>query len=149
MFNINDGFYFVKGVYTENNKGKIIEMKFSQYLEIKFLEWQQSEGGRKTVRQFAAYIGVSPASITQWWNENRVPEGENIQKLANKLGVEVYDVLGLPRPNENLYYLQKEWDSFSLDEQKRIRDFANNLKYGNEENAIRQAQVKRKPRSTD
>lgn len=76
-------------------------MKFSQFLEMKFLEWQQSQGGRKTVNEFAAYIGVSKSTISTWWNENRSPEGENVQKLAKKLGIEVYDVLGLPRPDLN------------------------------------------------
>lgn len=74
-------------------------MKFSQYLEMKFLEWQSKEGGRKTVKEFAGFIGVSQSTISSWWNGIRVPEGENIQKIAIKLGIEVYDVLGIQRPD--------------------------------------------------
>ena len=76
-------------------------MNFSRFLELKFLEWQQREGGRKTVKEFAAYIGVSQSTISTWWNEDRKPEGENLRKLAEKLGIEVYDILGMPRPDSD------------------------------------------------
>lgn len=124
-------------------------MNFPQYLEKKYLEWQQVVGERKTVREFAEYIGVSASSITMWWKGKRTPEGDNIQKLAEKLGIEVYDILEIPRPNENLYYLIKEWDNYSTEHQKAIREFAANKRYNTEENEFRKAQIKRKPRSTD
>mgnify|MGYP001016956826 CR=1 FL=1 len=85
-------------------------MKFSKFLEFKYLEWQQKVG-RKTVKEFAAYIGVSTSTISTWWHENRIPEGENIQKLASKLGIEVYDALDLPRPDPDLLYIQQNWQN--------------------------------------
>lgn len=91
-------------------EGKIHKMKFSKFLEFKYLEWQQNVG-RKTVKEFAAYIGVSTSTISTWWNEDRVPEGENIQKLASKLGIEVYDSLDLPRPDPDLLYIQQNWSN--------------------------------------
>ena len=63
---------------------KIRQMNFSRFLELKFLEWQQREGGRKTVKEFAAYIGVSQSTISTWWNEDRKPEGENLRKLGEE-----------------------------------------------------------------
>lgn len=76
---------FVKSIYIYKVVGKIIKMNFPQYLEKKYLEWQQSVGGRKTVRQFAEYIGVSASSITMWWNNNRTPERKNANRLTIKL----------------------------------------------------------------
>lgn len=109
--NIRPQIEFVKGIYTMNLADTIMKMKFTQFLELKFLEWQQAEGGRKTVKQFAAFIGVSQSTISTWWNGDRSPEGENIQKIANKLGIEVYDVLGLPRPDPDLLYIQQNWSN--------------------------------------
>lgn len=67
---------------------------FRQFLEGKYLEWQQREGGRKTVFEFAEWLGVSQSAVSNWWNEGRMPQGDSIRKLAAKLGLEVYDVLG-------------------------------------------------------
>lgn len=97
---------------------------FRQYLELKFLEWQQKSGGRKTVKQFAEYIGVGQTTVSGWWNEGRKPEGDNVMKLARLFGADVYDILGLPRPEENLTYIQNHWDQLSPRERKAIRDAA-------------------------
>lgn len=67
--NIHPVLGFVKGVYIYKQAGKIIKMNFPQYLEKKYLEWQQVVGERKTVREFAEYIGVSASSITMWWKQ--------------------------------------------------------------------------------
>lgn len=103
---------------------KIEQMNFSQFLEIKFLEWQQKEGGRKTVKEFAAYIGVSQSTISMWWNEGRKPEGDNLRKLAEKLGIEVYDILGVPRPDKDLLYLQSIWKELEPEKKTALREQA-------------------------
>lgn len=105
-------------------------MKFRQFLELKFLEWQRESGGRKTVREFARHLGVSQSSISMWWNGDRIPEGINVQKLANKLGIEIYDVLALPRPDADLHYLQKEWEELSPKQRRSLREQAEKYRGG-------------------
>ncbi len=97
---------------------------FRQFIEMKFLEWQQKLGSRKTVKQFAEYIGVGQTTVSGWWNDGHEPQGETVTKLAKLFGVEVYDVLGLPRPEENLIYLQGIWDRLSERERRAIREQA-------------------------
>jgi transcriptional regulator with XRE-family HTH domain len=104
---------------------------FRQWLEIKFLEWQRNQGGRKTVLQFADFLGVSQQAVSSWMNGTRLPQGEYLRKLADKLGLEVYDVLGLERPDPLLYYLTKHWDEFPENVQNAILDQAE--KYANED----------------
>lgn len=41
-------------------------MTFPEFLERKYLEWQLKEEGRKTIVQFAAYIGVSQPILSMW-----------------------------------------------------------------------------------
>lgn len=103
---------------------KIEQMTFAQFLEMKYLEWQKQEGGRKTVKEFAAYIGVSQSTISNWWNDDRKPEGENLQKLAAKLGIEVYDILGVPRPDSDLLYLQSIWKELEPEKRRTLREQA-------------------------
>lgn len=97
---------------------------FRQFLEHKFLAWQQQVGGRKTVKQFAEYLGVGQTTVSSWWNNNRKPEGENLLKLANRFGLEVYDVLGLPRPDESLHYIQRHWEDLPAEQQRALREQA-------------------------
>lgn len=85
-------------------------MTFPEFLERKFLAWQNQEGKRKTISDFAAYIGVSHAVVSMWMNGSRTPNQSSLQLLASVLGIEVYDALSLPRPDADLHYLQKHWD---------------------------------------
>lgn len=96
-------------------------MDFRQFLEVKYLEWQRESGGRKTVLEFANYLGVKQQTVSNWWNGERLPQGENIHKLALKLGMEVYDVLGLDRPDADLHYVQQQWENLTPEERRAIR----------------------------
>jgi len=97
-------------------------MQFSKLLEMKFLEWQQLEGGRKTVKEFAEWLGFGQSTVSNWMNETRVPQSEAVHQLALKLGLEVYDSLGLERPNENLFYIQRVFEILPDEAQQSIRD---------------------------
>jgi transcriptional regulator with XRE-family HTH domain len=121
-------------------------MTFRQFLELKFLQWQQESGGRRTVLEFAKYIGVSQSSISMWWNRERLPEGDNVQKLANKLGIEVYDVLGLPRPDADLHYLQQHWDDLSPEARRALREQAEEFSTKNE---AKRLSKKRRPGTSE
>lgn len=94
-------------------------MDFRQFLEMKFLEWQKESGGRKTVSEFAAYLGVSQQSVSNWWNNLRIPQGENVDKIAKKLGIEVYDILGIDRPDPDLYFIEKAWEFLSPQQRRQ------------------------------
>jgi len=97
---------------------------FRHWLEMKFLEWQRNQGGRKTVLQFAEYIGSSQQTVSTWLNGTREPQGDNVRKLADKLGLEVYDALGLERPDPMLHYIQKNWDDLPMEVQREILEKA-------------------------
>jgi transcriptional regulator with XRE-family HTH domain len=93
-------------------------------LERKFLEWQIEMGERKSQADFAELIGVSRASLTMWMNGNHLPEIDNVHKLANVLGVEVYDALDLPRPNPYLHKINQIFDRLSPEHQQRLAEDA-------------------------
>jgi transcriptional regulator with XRE-family HTH domain len=70
----------------------------SKWLNGKFFDWQRAEGGRRTITDFAAYLGVSQASLSEWLRGKYDPKGQNISRIAEKLGYEIYDALGMSRP---------------------------------------------------
>lgn len=65
----------------------------------KFIEWEKSTKRRQTYSAFARYLNVKTPTLTQWRLGGYVPSGENLIKVADKLGPEVYKAIGLPAPD--------------------------------------------------
>ena len=63
-----------------------------------FLDWARKEGRRKTIREFAAYLGINEVFVGKWMRGEREPRNSHVIALANKFGDEIYDILGWPRP---------------------------------------------------
>lgn len=61
-----------------------------------------------------------------------MPQGENIRKLADKLGLEVYDVLGLPRPDPDLFAIEQVWDVLTPEIRRALRQEAESYVNSNE-----------------
>lgn len=98
--------------------------EFSLLLEKKFLEWQIKQGRRTTLKEFSDHIGVSRAAISLWLNGDRVPDQTNLQKLADMLGYEVFDVLNIPRPNLYLQRINKLFDRLTPERQQKLAEDA-------------------------
>jgi len=73
-----------------------------EWLERQFLKWQNERGERQTLDTFAQYIGVTRSALNKWMNGNRTPDADYADQIADKLGPEIYDLLGLPRPDPRL-----------------------------------------------
>jgi DNA-binding transcriptional regulator YiaG len=54
-----------------------MKMPFPELLEQKFLEWQMEKGERKTLYEFANYLGVSHGTISFWINGVKKPSDSN------------------------------------------------------------------------
>ena len=71
--------------------------EISDWLMNKFLEWEKETGERQTFKAFADYLGVKPTTFSSWMNSGIPPTGDNIRKVADKLGYEIYDILDIPQ----------------------------------------------------
>jgi hypothetical protein len=69
------------------------------WLNQKFGEWEKTQGGKQSYYAFSRYLEVSQSGLGQWMVGSATPGGYDLLNLANKLGPEIYDILGLPRPN--------------------------------------------------
>jgi hypothetical protein len=79
---------------------------FSEWITEKFLDWQKSAGERKTLVEFADWIGVSQPSLSDWMSGKYKPKGsKNIDRLYIKLGPEIFDVLEMERPPYALQFV--------------------------------------------
>ena len=95
--------------------------KFSDWLNECFLDWEKQQGKRQTVSAFARYLGVPQSSLSSWMAGAYIPSGENLLLLATKLGVEIYDTLGILRPSiadPDLLYIASVWDKLPQADRK-------------------------------
>jgi len=73
--------------------------------------------------EFAKYLRVSAASLSQWMNDARVPVGDNLHRLAAKLGPKVYELVDQPPSLPDDPALRKvafAWHNLSSDAQEKI-----------------------------
>lgn len=91
---------------------------FSEWLERQYLQWQMRQGSRATLGEFADYLGISRAVLSHYMNGIRKPSGQNVARLAARLGPETYDLLGLQRPDPNLQFITRYWHTLQPKEQQ-------------------------------
>jgi transcriptional regulator with XRE-family HTH domain len=78
-------------------------VNMSGWLTQRYLDWQKEIGERRSTTEFAAYLEVPASSLSDWLNGKNRPKSErNIRNIAKKLGPEIYDLLDLPRPEEEI-----------------------------------------------
>lgn len=76
-------------------------MDIAELLTREYLDWQKKVG-RRTIKQFSQRLKVPPASLSDWMAGKYPPKSMvNIENIAKELGSEVYDVLGLSRPQSD------------------------------------------------
>lgn len=62
------------------------------------IDYQAQRGTRLTIRDFAEHLDVDYSLLTKWLKGVAAPGNENVVILGNKLGPEIYDLRGWPRP---------------------------------------------------
>lgn len=102
-------------------KDKIV----SEWLESKFIEWIAQTGQRRTVKEFAEWLDISRTVVSRYLSGDRIPTRKNADKIAARLGPEIYDLLGLQRPDPLLQEIQANWSLLTETEQQQISDMIN------------------------
>lgn len=87
-----------------------VKGSLATWLEGEWLKWQAKEGRRKSQRLFAKWLEVPEGTLTHWISGSRRKlDDPSVRLLAAKLGPEIYDVLGQPRPDPRLQALIDAW----------------------------------------
>jgi len=83
-----------------------MKMEFSDWITKKYIEWRGNAIGQdRSITEFSALLNVPQSLMSQWMKQNgKKPTSQKyISALITKYGIEVYDVLGIPRsPEEDL-----------------------------------------------
>lgn len=94
--------------------------EFKDYLFIKLQEYEREKGHRISINEFADYLGVS-RSLTSYWLSGRIkPNYDNAILISEKLGNEVFTLLGYSPPDPDLQYIERNWEKVPDDVQQNI-----------------------------
>lgn len=93
---------------------------FSIYFAKRYDEWQKTRTSRRTLSDFADWLGVDKAVLSNWYNAKRIPTGPSVTLLVSKLGPTVYDALGLQRPDPMLQMLTVIAGDLSEDSKNKL-----------------------------
>lgn len=73
--------------------------EFKDFIFDELQRYEKAQGRRINQDDFADYLGVDRPLISNWLSgKTKSPSSTNIQKIADKLGPKIYDVLGLNPP---------------------------------------------------
>lgn len=97
-------------------------MKFSSWLLKHYLDRQNRLGERKSLTEFAAWIGVSQPVISNYLNGKREPGEDNAYLFYLKFGEEVYEILDMEPPDFLLRYVRASWHLLPEDAKQAIKD---------------------------
>ncbi len=84
-------------------------ISFAYWLRRRYADWRYGpfnvqsviHPGRR-ISHFSQWLGVDLRLLIGWMSGERPdPESEEFKRIAEKLGPNVYDRLGLPRPSEH------------------------------------------------
>lgn len=97
---------------------------FATLLMQRFREWgiRALEKGetKVTITAFAGWLGFTQSAVSQWMSDNRTPTGDTVDLIADKLGLDVYDALGLPRPHRQLAEIRAAYNALPPDAQDEL-----------------------------
>lgn len=106
----------------ESQETAILE-SWRRFTNQRFLEWQQLFGERKTVTEFAEYLGFAQSTVSLWMNGSRFPKKlEEIKKLSHFWGLGVYDALKIERPDEYLYNIESVWGDLPAEKRRSLSE---------------------------
>ena len=120
--------------------------RFSDLMDRAFLEFRIRQTRQRlsvSLNSFASYLDFSPPIVNQWLNGSRLPSENNVErmipKLVELLDLEVYDVLGYPRPDTYFQKISEIWPSLSLEHRQSIAELAEKYLKGKEpDSAVKQ-----------
>lgn len=95
----------------------------ARWLNARFLEWQLQEGERKNLTQFAEYLGMSQAYLSMCITGVRESVSQEMaERIARRLGDEIYVLLGKQAPDPVYSYVTRNWERLSPEQQRQVKD---------------------------
>lgn len=95
-------------------------MTYQEWLDQKYAKWERTQAGRQTYYNFARYLDVNHTDLTQWISGTARPAGDDLAKIAGKLGDEIYDLLGVANPDSQFPRMAAAFNSLPAALRQRL-----------------------------
>lgn len=106
-------------------------LMIDKYLLEHFLAWQNRVGERKTLKEFAEYIGISDKLLNHYMTGRRMPGEDTATLIYQALGDErIFDITGFERPDMRLAFIRKNWENFSDQEKDKVMEMLSKYRTG-------------------
>lgn len=106
---------------------EVDNVEFAGWLEGQFLQWQITEGGRRTLGQFAEKLDISQGLLSHYLKGIRKPRLSTVVKMAEVVGNEIYTVLGMTMPDPVIMEINEKLNSYTSDERNKALDFMRSM----------------------
>ena len=83
---------------------------FPAWFNRAYKRWSRSQAGEEDFIAFCDLLGYPPSKVLGWLHGEFIPEGPEVLSIAGILGIKVYQVLDLPKPDPELI---KIFESFA------------------------------------
>jgi hypothetical protein len=70
--------------------------RLREFLTERYLEYRREYGEETTIYKFAKELDVHPVAFIYWMQGRKLPSRDNVDRLANKLGNDIYHILDEP-----------------------------------------------------
>jgi hypothetical protein len=75
---------------------------FPAWFNRSYKRWSRSQAGEEDFIAFCDLLGYPPSKVLGWLHGEFLPEGSEVLSIAGILGIKVYQVLDLPKPDPEL-----------------------------------------------
>jgi hypothetical protein len=75
---------------------------FPAWFNRAYKRWSRSQAGEEDFIAFSDLLGYPPSKVLGWLHGEFLPEGPEVLSIAGTLGIKVYQVLDLPKPDPEL-----------------------------------------------
>lgn len=133
---------------------QMTQKPFKDYLFEKFEEWEKAQPKRRS--SFSAYarwlsknsanVEVKQQIIDSWMNGVIPTDYKYLLVLAEKIGNEIYDILGYKPSNPYLEKINRVWEFLPEEEQIRISEEAEKYETQNISERVQKVSKRRKTR---
>ena len=83
---------------------------FPAWFNRAYKRWSRSQAGEEDFIAFCDLLGYPTSKVLGWLHGEFIPEGPEVLSIAGILGIKVYQVLDLPKPDPELI---KIFESFA------------------------------------
>jgi hypothetical protein len=94
--------------------------KFPTWFNKAYKRWIRSQAGEEDFLAFCNLLGSSPTKVMEWLRGELVPEGPEVLSIAGTLGINVYEVLDLQKPDPELLRIYRTFSNLTGDYRSKL-----------------------------